>query len=124
MKPIRFNPDYARIGLDFFLQLVHASRSPSWTTCTLLSPEPAEHHAQAHLRNFRAEIVAAALERWGHRDQLGREISTARSTNCWRKAGSGMATSSCMPAGFERPRGPSGARSTMTPGAGPPTATC
>jgi glycosyltransferase involved in cell wall biosynthesis len=79
VKRLRFNPDYRRgQDFDFFLQLVNA------TTITQLHnlyafyrQSPTSITRKPHLRNYRAEILSAAIRRWGRQDALGREISIA-----------------------------------------------
>jgi glycosyltransferase involved in cell wall biosynthesis len=80
MKKIRFNPDYRRgQDFDFFLQLSHATPIAQLDNLYAFyrqNPQGITH--KPHLRNYRAEILAAALQRWGRRDQDGREITQQR----------------------------------------------
>jgi len=77
MRSIRFNPDYRRgQDFDFFLQLLHATPIAQLDNLyAFYRQNPQSITRRPHLRNFRAEILGSALERWGRQDQLGREIS-------------------------------------------------
>ena len=79
VKSVCFNPDYRRgQDFDFFLQLVNATPIAQLDnlyafyrqSLTGITRKP-------HLRNYRAEILTAAVQRWGRRDAQGREISVA-----------------------------------------------
>lgn len=77
MKSIRFNPSY-RSGqdFDFFLQLSHATPIAQLNSLYAFyrrNPQSVTH--KPHSRNYRAEIICAAIDKYGRRDQLGREVS-------------------------------------------------
>lgn len=76
MKRIRFNPDYRRgQDFDFFLQLAHATPiAQLHNLYAFYRQNPTSITRKPYLRNFRAEILHAALRRFGPRDQLGREL--------------------------------------------------
>lgn len=80
MKTLRFNPDYRRgQDFDFFLQLANATPIAQLDNLyAFYRQNPQSITRKPHLRNYRAEILAAALQRWGRKDQLGREISQQR----------------------------------------------
>ncbi len=76
MKRIRFNPDYRRgQDFDFFLQLAHATPITQLDNLyAFYRQNPTSITRKPYLRNFRAEILGAAMRRFGPRDQLGREL--------------------------------------------------
>ncbi len=76
MKRIRFNPDYRRgQDFDFFLQLAQATPIAQLDNLyAFYRQNPTSITRKPYLRNFRAEILAAAMQRFGPRDQLGREL--------------------------------------------------
>lgn len=76
MKRIRFNPDYRRgQDFDFFLQLAHATPIAQLDNLyAFYRQNPTSITRKPYLRNFRAEILGAAMRRFGPRDQLGREL--------------------------------------------------
>lgn len=80
MASIRFNPDYRRgQDFDFWLQLVHATPIAQLKNLyAFYRQNPEGITRRPFPRNFRAEIIEAALQRYGRTDQLGREISAAQ----------------------------------------------
>jgi len=76
MKRIRFNPDYRRgQDFDFFLQLSQATPiAQLHNLYAFYRQNPTSITRKPYLRNFRAEILAAAMHQFGPRDQLGREL--------------------------------------------------
>jgi glycosyltransferase involved in cell wall biosynthesis len=79
VKAIRFNPDYRRgQDFDFFLQLVQATPIAQLDNLyAFYRQNPHSITRRPHVRNYRAEIIAAALQRWGRTDQMGREMPAA-----------------------------------------------
>jgi glycosyltransferase involved in cell wall biosynthesis len=67
VKAIRFNPDYRRgQDFDFFLQLVQATPIAQLDNLyAFYRQNPHSITRRPHVRNYRAEIIAAALQRWG-----------------------------------------------------------
>jgi glycosyltransferase involved in cell wall biosynthesis len=80
MGSIRFNPDYRRgQDFDFWLQLVHATPIAQLDNLyAFYRQNPGGISRRPHARNYRAEIIAAALGKYGRTDQLGREVSQRR----------------------------------------------
>jgi glycosyltransferase involved in cell wall biosynthesis len=80
MKQIRFNPDYRRgQDFDFFLQLAHATPiTQLHNLYAFYRQNPTSITRKPYLRNFRAEILGAAMKRFGPRDQLGRELPAGK----------------------------------------------
>ena len=80
MKGIRFNPDYRRgQDFDFFLQLAHATPIAQLDNLyAFYRQNPQSITRKPYLRNFRAEILGAALIKYGRKDQEGQEISAAQ----------------------------------------------
>lgn len=74
---VRFNADYRRgQDFDFWLQLLHATpMAQLHNLYAFYRQNPDSITRKPHPRNYRAEILEAALKRYGRRDQLGREIS-------------------------------------------------
>jgi glycosyltransferase involved in cell wall biosynthesis len=77
LAQVRFNKDYRRgQDFDFWLQLLQVTPIAQLHNLYGFYRQSAiSITRKPHLRNYRAEILAAALQRWGRRDQLGREIS-------------------------------------------------
>jgi len=80
MSTIRFNPDYRRgQDFDFWLQLLHVTPIAQLDNLyAFYRQNPTSITRKPHVRNYRAEILKAALQKYGSKDQLGREISTRR----------------------------------------------
>lgn len=77
MKKIKFNPDYRRgQDFDFFLQLVNLTPIAQINAIyAFYRQNPTSITRKPYPRNYRAEIITAALERWGRIDQTGGELS-------------------------------------------------
>lgn len=80
LQRVRFNPDYRRgQDFDFFLQLANATPIAQLDNLyAFYRQSPGSITRKPHARNYRAEITTAAVARYGHKDQLGREISRAQ----------------------------------------------
>lgn len=78
VKRLRFNPEYRRgQDFDFFLQLVNAVPITQLDNLyAFYRQSPTSITRKPHLRNYRAQILTSAVQRWGRKDALGREIST------------------------------------------------
>lgn len=76
LASVRFNKDYRRgQDFDFWLQLLHATpMAQLHNLYAFYRQNPSSITRKPHLRNYRAEILAAALLRYGRRDQLGNEM--------------------------------------------------
>ncbi len=79
LAQVRFNKDYRRgQDFDFWLQLLHATPMAQLHNLYGFYRQSAiSITRKPHARNYRAEILEAALARYGRSDQLGREISEA-----------------------------------------------
>jgi len=77
MRSIKFNRDYRRgQDFDFWLQLLHVTPMAQLDNLyAFYRQNPQSITNKPFVRNFRAEIIGAALKKYGRRDQLGREIS-------------------------------------------------
>ena len=80
METIRFNPDYRRgQDFDFWLQLLHVTPIAQLDNLyAFYRQNPGSITKKPHLRNYRAEILTAALQKYGAKDQLGRELPPDR----------------------------------------------
>lgn len=80
MSTIKFNPDYRRgQDFDFWLQLLHVTPIAQLDNLyAFYRQNPGSITRKPYARNYRAEILNAALTKYGRKDQLGREISTRR----------------------------------------------
>lgn len=77
LASIRFNKDYRRgQDFDFWLQLLHVTPIAQLHNLYGFYRQSAiSITRKPHVRNYRAEILEAALQRYGRCDQLGREVS-------------------------------------------------
>jgi len=80
MSTIRFNPDYRRgQDFDFWLQLLHVTPIAQLENLyAFYRQNPGSITKKPHLRNYRAEILNAAVLKYGAKDQLGRELSVEK----------------------------------------------
>lgn len=76
LQRVRFNPDYRRgQDFDFFLQLVNATPIAQLSNLyAFYRQNPTSITRKPHVRNYRAEIVNSALERWGWQDRYGQRL--------------------------------------------------
>jgi glycosyltransferase involved in cell wall biosynthesis len=77
LATVRFNKDYRRgQDFDFWLQLLHVTPIAQLHNLYGFYRQSAiSITRKPHVRNYRAEILEAALKRYGRRDQNGAEIS-------------------------------------------------